>query len=152
MGYCSIGCLMDERCGRLWSGRSFFLCLQHHHHTSPSPSRYLLVFLLSLFLTISFCLWLRQPLLWPTAMSVSNFFSLVLFILSFSPPSILPDPHCLFRLPLFSSLCIFTGSLLLYPTPPPHTLIPSEPTPSPLHPNCSFLWTLQLCCSHLQEM
>lgn len=75
-------------------------------------------------------------------MSVSNFFSLVLFILSFSLPSILPDPHCLSRHFLFLlPLHFYKLSAAL---PHPHLY---QPNPSPFHPNCSFLWTLQLCCS-----
>lgn len=52
---------------------------------------------------------------------MSNFCPLVLFILSFSQPSILPDPPCLSRLSLLLPLH-FTGPLLLHrpflPNPP----------------------------------
>lgn len=52
-------------------------------------------------------------------MSVSNFFPLVLLILSSSPPSIVPDTHCLseLSLSLSSSVCVFTGAVLFH-TPP----------------------------------
>ncbi len=88
-------------------------------------------------------------------MPVSNFFSLVLFILSFSLPSILPDPHCLFRLSFSFSL-----SLSLSLSSPPFRFLqtlsspsthPSKRTSSLYHPNYSFLWTLQLCCSALRK-
>lgn len=113
---------------------------------TPSPSHCLSFSLLSLFLTVSFWLWLEQPPLWPRAMPVSNFFSPVLFILSFSLPSILPDPHCLFGLSL-SLLPPFTF-LQTLSSPSTH---PSKCTSSLFHPNCSSLWTLQLCCSALRK-
>lgn len=59
-------------------------------------------------------------------MSVSNFFPVVLFIISFSPPSILPQPHCVSKLSLFIPPLCRSKHILL---------------------NRSFLWTLQLCCS-----
>lgn len=51
---------------------------------------------------------------------------------------------------------LFCLTLTVYPeslSSPPFAFLqalccctPPHPTPSPFHPNCSFLWTLQLCC------
>lgn len=74
-------------------------------------------------------------------MRVSNFFSPVLFILSFSLPPILPDPHCLSGLSLSLSLSSSAFAFLQ------GLSCTHLHQPSPFHPNCSFLCTLQLCGS-----
>lgn len=63
------------------------------------------------------------PELYPFLISSLLFYSFFHFL------SILPDPHCLFRLSHGSFCRIFTDCS----------------TPSSFYPICSFLWTLQLC-------
>lgn len=120
MGYGSIGGLMDGDVVGYGQGGPSFFCLLHKHHKSPSPPHYLLNCFLSLFPTLSFCLRLYQPLLWPTAMSMSNFFPLVLFIFHF-----LSHLFCL-------TPSVYLDSL----SPPPFAFYRLSPAPPslPIHP------------------